>query len=78
MTAMFNEPDMAVLQEARDDMISRRPTAFWFELTVEDLATALDKAGVCGLVHDGTRVIAQSIKRPWSEKEGGDIPPSYG
>jgi hypothetical protein len=58
---MFNESDMEALQEVRAILAGGKPTAFRFDITVEEVAEALDRAGVCGLVHDGTRVIARSV-----------------
>ena len=52
---MFNELDREALAEALWIMTSRRLGARTWELTADDLAAALDAAGVTGLFHDGAR-----------------------
>lgn len=49
---MFNEADMIALKEAVKHLNGPHP-----KVTSEELAEALDKAGVISLVHDGTRVL---------------------
>lgn len=50
---MFNEMDLEALTEAMGLLEAKLQATD--EITVEDLATALDHAGITGLFHDGTR-----------------------
>jgi hypothetical protein len=56
---MFNEYDLAVLDTVLDLLHAQDPNRPACDIEVDDLIAALDAAGVCGLIHDGTRVIRE-------------------
>ena len=66
---MFNEIDMEVLDTALGYLNGYIATATGYpdlRLDVETLACALDHAGVCGLVHDGSRGIRDAKSATWA------------